>query len=408
MARRPEGGRLLRGLIARERKGRSGMYSFLLIVLSMLPAGPAAAADSPYRNLASQLSAMAGRKIKTVAVLPFSCAESSGTSKDSRILGERLATELINLGKFTVTDAGHISGVLGEFAFRPETGPGAELTARLRKDFDLDAVVSGMTADLGGGRAELNVRLIRTSDGAVLAAVRTLVERDWAAPAEPRNLRANLRALAKQRVRAASTQDWAEFSRLKAASLATRLSIAALGGGEKLADFEIEAWKAYPGEAVARVYFFCAATDCGAIGVSGQGYFKAYFPDGFVLRLDEAGDVLDCFYPERSYARLKMRLLAKRRGFQNMVQAEEWGKFQEVMDYKYVPVPDKRDPDSLRTEIDKWKLSLDEKVTGSFSPETPDHPDFYKATFSDGFTLLFDGPSGAIERCEYLEPEKTE
>jgi len=383
------------------------MKKLLFIPCILLLTAPAAAADSPYRNLASQLSAMAGRKIKTVAVLPFGCAESSGTSKDSRILGERLTTELINLGKFTVIDSGQVSGALEALLYKPETGAGADLTARLRKDFDLDALVSGMSADLGGGRAELNVRLIRTADGAVLAAVRTMVERDWAAPAEPRNLRANLRALAKQRVRAASTQDWAEFSRLKAASLATRLSIVSLGGGEKLADFEIEAWKAYPAEVVNRVYFFCSATDCGAIGVSGEGYFKAYFPDGFVLRLDEAGDVLDCFYPERSYARLRMRLLAKRRGFQNMVQAEEWAKFQEVMDYKYVPVPDKRDPDSLRTEIDKWKLSLDEKVTGIFSPETPEHPDFYKATFPDGFTLLFDGPSGAIERCEYLEPEKT-
>ena len=383
------------------------MKKLLFIPCILLLTAPAAAADSPYRNLASQLSAMAGRKIKTVAVLPFGCAESSGTSKDSRILGERLTTELINLGKFTVIDSGQVSGALEALLYKPETGAGADLTARLRKDFDLDALVSGMSADLGGGRAEMNVRLIRTADGAVLAAVRTTVERDWAAPAEPRNLRANLRALAKQRVRAASTQDWAEFSRLKAASLATRLSIVSLGGGEKLADFEIEAWKAYPAEVVNRVYFFCSATDCGAIGVSGEGYFKAYFPDGFVLRLDEAGDVLDCFYPERSYARLRMRLLAKRRGFQNMVQAEEWAKFQEVMDYKYVPVPDKRDPDSLRTEIDKWKLSLDEKVTGIFSPETPEHPDFYKATFPDGFTLLFDGPSGAIERCEYLEPEKT-
>ena len=382
------------------------MKSFSSVACFILLAAPAAAADSPYRNLASQLSAMSGRKVKTVTVLPFGCAESSGTSKDSRILGERLTTELINLGKFTVIDSGQVSGVLEALSYRPETGAGAELTARLRKDFGLDAVVSGMTADLGGGRAELNVRLVKTSDGAVLGAVRTLVERDWAAPAEPRNLRANLRALAKQRVRAASTQDWAEFSRLKAASLATRLSIASLGGGEKLADFEIEAWKAYPGEAVNRVYFFCAATDCGSIGVSGAGYFKAYFPDGFVLHLDEAGDVLDCFYPERSYARLRMRLLARRRGFQNMVQAAEWAKFQEVMDYKYIPVPDKRDPDSLRTEIDKWKLSLDEKVTGIFYPETLDRPDFYKATFPDGFTLLFDGPTGAIERCEYLEPEK--
>lgn len=139
--------------------------------------------DSPYRNLASQLSALAGRKLKTVVVLPFGCAESSGTSKDSRILGERLTTELINLGKFTVIDSGQVSGALEALSYRPEAGAGAELTARLRQDFDLDALVSGMSADFGGGRAELNIRLVRTADGAVFTAVRTIVERDWAAPA---------------------------------------------------------------------------------------------------------------------------------------------------------------------------------------------------------------------------------
>lgn len=383
------------------------MKKFLTVAFLLLPAWPAAAADNPYRNVAVQLSAMAGKRIKNVAVLPFGCAESTGTSKDGRILGERLTTELINLGKFTVIDSGQVYRTLEEQDFRPEAGAGRELAGTLKKKFDVDAVAAGMSTDLGEGRVELNVRLVDTSDGASLTAVRTVVARDWVSPPEPRNLRSSLRALAKQRVRVSSTPEWLEFGKLKAASLATRLSIVSLGGREKLADFEIEAWKAYPAETVNRVFFFCAATNCEALGVTGEGYFKTYFPDGFVLQLDEAGDVLDCYYPERSFARLRMRLLAKRRGAQNLVKAEEWGKFQEVMDYKYVPVPDKRDPDSLRTEIDKWKLSLDEKVTGIYSPETADHADFYKVTFSDGFTLLFDGPSGAIERCEYLEPEKT-
>ncbi len=380
------------------------MKRFLYFSCIFLLMGRAAAAADPYRVLAEKLSVQAGKKIKTAAVLPFACAEGSGTSLDGRVLGERLTTELINLGKFTVIDPGQYAKELAEFSFKPEAGAGPELLRGLRKKLDVDAVITGMSADLGDGRAELNVRLVNTDSGASLAAGRAVVPRDWAAQVKPGNLRASLRALAKQRVKTSATPEWAEFGRLKAASLATRLSIVSLGGKEKLADFEIDAWKTYPAEAVNTVYFFCAATDCGAIGVTGEGYFKAYFPDGFVLRLDEAGDVQDCYYPERSYARLKMRLLAKRWGARNMVQAEEWGKFQEVMDYKYVPVPDKRDPDSLRTEIDKWKTSYDEKVTGMFSPETPDHPDFYKATFSDGFTLVFDGPSGAIETCEYLEP----
>lgn len=374
-------------------------FYFVFIILSLTAA--AAAADDPYRELAEKLSAHSGNKLKTVALLPFGCAESTGTSRDGKVLGERLATELINLGKFNLIDPGQFSRTLTELAFRPEAGAGPELLLRLRKKLGADAVITGMTAGLVDGRTELNVRLVRTADASAVTAVRTALARDWGVPAAPRNLRASLRALAKQGVRVGTTPERLEFAKMKAASLATRLSIVSLGGREKLADAEIEVWKAYPAEAVSRVYFFCAATDCGALGVTGEGYFKAYFPDGFVLQLDETGDLLDCYYPERSFARLRMRLLARRRSGRNMVKEEEWGKFQEVMDYKYVPVPDKRDPDSLRTEIDKWKVSLDEKVTGFFSPETAEPPDFYEATFSDGFTLLFNGPSGAIEKCEY-------
>lgn len=376
-----------------------GFFIFICIVLSVTAAG--LAAEDPYRDLAEKLSGPAGKKIKKVAVLPFGCAESSSTSRDGRVLTERLTTEIINQGRFTVIDSGQLRKELEEFSFRPEAGAGPELTRRLRKKFGVDAVIAGMSADLGYGRAELNARLIRTEDAAAITAVRAVLPRDWAAPEKPPDLRAALRAIAKKRVEAASTPEWVEFGRYKAASLATRLSISALGGSEKLADAELEVWKSSPTEAVSRVYFFCSATNCEATGITGEGYFKGYFPDGFVLQLDEAGDVLDCYYPELSLARLKMRLLARRRRGENMAGAPEWVKFLEVMDYKYVPVPDKRDPDSLRTEIDMWKAGPEEKVTGIYSPAAAERPDSYKVAFSDGFTLVFDGPSGAIERCEY-------
>lgn len=378
--------------------------AFICVVL--IAAAAVGAAEDPYLVLAERLSAQAGKKLQTVAVLPFGCAESSGTCRDSRVLGERLTAELINLGKFTVIDPGQYAGALKELAFEPEAGASPELVRRLRKKYGADALITGLSVNLGDGRAELTARLVRTADAAAVLGVRVLVPRDWNAAAEPRDLRASLRALAMRRVRVASTTEWAEFNRMKAASLATRLSINTLGGKEKLADFEIDAWKAHPAEAVSRVYFFCSATNCEALGVTGEGYFKAYFPDGFVLQLDEAGDVLDCYYPERSFARLKMRLLAKRRPGQNLAAAPEWGKFLEVMDYKYVPVPDKRDPDSLRSEIDRWKAPADEKVTGIYTPQTAGRADFYTVTFQDGFTLSFDGPSGAIESCGYLESPK--
>lgn len=382
------------------------MKKILFAACACLLAARAAAAEDPYRKAAEQLGAKAGKKPRVAAVLPFGCAQGPGTCPDGRLLGERLTTELINQGRFTIIAPGQYSKELEDFAFRPEAGAAPGLLKRLNKELGVDAVVTGMAADLGAGRSELNVRLFGVPGGAAIAAVRAVVERDWAARPEPRDLRSLLRALAKKGVKAASTPEWADFARMKAGSLATRLSIAALGGGEKMSDYEIEAWKDAPAEAVSTVNYFCAATDCAALNVTGAGYFKAYFPDGFVLVLDEAGDVLDCYYPERSYARLKMRLLARRAPGRNMAESPDWDKFQETMDYRYLPVPDRRDPDSLRTEIDKWKLGPGERVTGIYSPETPEKPDFYKVTFADGFFLVFDGPSGAIERCEYGEPAK--
>ncbi|KAF0124895.1 MAG: hypothetical protein FD189_2160 [Elusimicrobia bacterium] len=382
------------------------MKMSVCIVCFCLLAGPAAAAEGPYRDLAEKLSAPVGKKMKTVAVLPFGCAGTAGACLDGSLLGDRLTTELINLGKFTVIVPGQYAGELEKFAYRPEAGASPDLLRRLRKAHGADAVVTGMTADLGGGRSELNVRLVDAGNGTAVTAARAVLERDWAVQAEPRDLRSALRALAGKGVRATRTPEWAEFARMKAGSLATRLSIASLGGSEKMADFEVEAWKADPAEAPKTVTYFCASSDCEAINVTGGSYFKAYYPDGFVLLLDEAGDVLDCYYPERSYARLMMRLLARKHAGRNMVPTGDWDRFQEVMDHRYFPVPDKRDPDSLKTEIDKWKLVLGEKVTGIYSPETPDHPDFYKVPFADGFTLVFDGPSGAIESCEYPPPPR--
>jgi len=382
------------------------MKKILLAACACLLAAPTGAAENTYRKMAEELGAKAGKKMRVAAVLPFGCAQGPGTCPDGRLLGERLTTELINHGRFTVLAPGQYSKELEEFAFRPADGAAPALLKRLKKELGVDAVVTGLAADLGAGRSELNVRRFAGPGGAAWAAVGAVVGRDWAAAPEPRDLRSLLRALAKRGVKVSSMPEWADFSRLKAGSLAARLSIAALGGSEKMSDYEIEAWKDSPAEAVSTVNYFCAATDCAALGVTGAGYYKAYFPDGFVLALDEAGDVLDCYYPERSYSRLRLRLLARRAPGRNLAGTADWDKFRQTMDSRYVPVPDRRDPDSLRTEIDKWKLGPGEKVTGIYSPETPEKPDFYKVTFADGFTLVFDGPTGVIERCEYGEPAR--
>jgi len=390
------------------------MKRFSGLVLILLFAAAAMAADDPYRALARKLSAPAGKRLKKVAILPFGCAESTGTSKEGNVLTARLTTELVNLHKFTIIDRGQFYKILEVLSFRPEAGASPDIIRTLEKKLGIDAIIAGMSSDLGDGSVELNAWLIKAEDGSAAAAGRAVISRDWAPesaepPAEgPPALRATLRALAKQNGRAAGTPEWAEFLKIKAASLATRLSITALGGSEKIADAEIDAWKISPSEQVSSVYYLCSAASCDKMGIKGEGYFKAYYSDGFVVQIDETGDVLDCYYPEKSIARAKMRQLAKTRQGQNMAVSPEWSKFQQVMDFKYFPVPDKRDPDSLRSEIDRWKTGTDEEVTGDYSRETEDAADFYGVVFSDGFSLVFDGPTGAITSCQYEVPEKAE
>lgn len=58
---------------------------------------------------------------------------------------------------------------------------------------------------------------------------------------------------------------------------------------------EVAQWKYEPQERVVTTFFSCAVVDCRKLGISG-GFYKAYFPDGFVLTLDQSGKVIDSYY----------------------------------------------------------------------------------------------------------------
>lgn len=59
---------------------------------------------------------------------------------------------------------------------------------------------------------------------------------------------------------------------------------------------EVEKWKFEPGENVTTTYFSCSAVNCEKLGINGDGFYKAYFPDGFVLTLNSSGKVVDYYY----------------------------------------------------------------------------------------------------------------
>jgi hypothetical protein len=59
---------------------------------------------------------------------------------------------------------------------------------------------------------------------------------------------------------------------------------------------EIEKWKFDPSEKVETVFFTCEMVDCKSMGVSGDGIYKAYFPDGFVLSMDQNAKPVNYYY----------------------------------------------------------------------------------------------------------------
>ena len=59
---------------------------------------------------------------------------------------------------------------------------------------------------------------------------------------------------------------------------------------------EVEKWKFDPNENVVTTYFSCDIANCEKLGIDGGGFYKAYFPDGFVLTLNSSGKVLDYYY----------------------------------------------------------------------------------------------------------------
>lgn len=59
---------------------------------------------------------------------------------------------------------------------------------------------------------------------------------------------------------------------------------------------EVEKWKFDPNENVTTTYFSCQAVNCDKLGINGDGFYKAYFPDGFVLTLNNSGKVVDYYY----------------------------------------------------------------------------------------------------------------
>ena len=384
--------------------------------------GTAAAGTDAYLDLADQLYGSGLKGVKRLAVLPFAAVESSGTSRDTEVLAGRIYTALAERKKFKIIDGAKTAAALSGAVFIHEKGLENGLGARLDDKLDADGVVTGLISDIGDNRLEIDARIIRTEDSTVARTARVIVVRDWAGAAQARQespdinpeLRQEMRALARKGVKPADMEQWGKLSSLRLGSLAVRTRIAELGDREKQPREEINAWRAFPDETAAKAYLPCSAADCTGLKVSGGGYYRAYYSDGFTLKVDNAGSVLDFYYPPEQLRRIAMRARSLELRPQAMRGSAGWDDFMKGLNseprYGKGATPNA----AVLGEIAKWAAAGERseavsmpctlaqdycKRTGIMSQ------DYLRVSFQDGFTLIMDGAK--VANC-YYKPAATD
>lgn len=141
-----------------------------------------AAGQAAYRRIAEEIARLAERSsVRTVAVLPFK-AVSPSDEEGAEAVSERLSTCLGGQKRVQLVERALLHTVLDEQKLQ-RTGMVDEARAKkLGRVIGVDAVVSGSILRAGGGKAELNARLIHAEDGRVLGTASAEVPRDWSAP----------------------------------------------------------------------------------------------------------------------------------------------------------------------------------------------------------------------------------
>ena len=221
----------------------------------------------------------------------------------------------------------------------------------------------------------------------------------FATAQEPADLRASLRALAKKGADVVAAPEWAELAKTKAAGLPAKPSKGAAADKTKLVSAEIDAWRLSPDEKVSMGRFPCSAAVCKGLKVKGALLFKAYFSDGFTLRLDEAGSIIDLSYPAEYTRRGRLRARALALRPREMRLAAEWGGF--IKELKAEPRGQGDAAGALMAELAKWQGLMPENTEAAVLACTA-APDYCKAlgiagaeynrvSFDDGFVLVLDG-----------------
>jgi hypothetical protein len=136
------------------------------------------AQQDPYDKLASDMANL-GKDVKKIAVIPFSYAQNTASTKDGSVISERLTMKLINLQKFEIIERSVLNKVLDELKLQSSGVIDASSAKELGKVLGVDAIITGTLIPTADGRIEVNARIIRTETAQAIGASQVYVIKDW-------------------------------------------------------------------------------------------------------------------------------------------------------------------------------------------------------------------------------------
>lgn len=157
-----------------------GVFKSVLIAaqLAAALALPARASQDIQDMARAMTVAAAGRKIKRVAVVPFTAPRGSG-SLAGAVVSERLVIQILASGQLDLVERKFLDKVLEEQRLGVFGIMDQDSVKALGKVLGVDAILTGTIIELKGERVEINARLINTETAQVMAADTVRVAKDW-------------------------------------------------------------------------------------------------------------------------------------------------------------------------------------------------------------------------------------
>jgi TolB-like protein len=157
-----------------------GVFRRVVLAMMFIAASASVArAAEDLKDMAKAMSfAAAGRRIKRVAVVPFTAPRGSA-SFSGAVVSERLVIQILARGELDLVERGQLDKILEEQRLGVFGIMDQDTVKTLGKVLGVDAILTGTIVELKGDRVEINARLIHTETAQVLAADTVRVTKDW-------------------------------------------------------------------------------------------------------------------------------------------------------------------------------------------------------------------------------------